>query len=113
MNGHVHDDLPALVAGELAPAAAAAVYAHLATCDRCRLDLAAAAFAAGELRSAARLPFADPAELPPLRRAPPGSAGEPAPSAPEEPAGAPAAPGRRAGPAAVVLAATDDGLDPA
>ena len=43
MNGHVHEELPALVAGELPPAAAAAVHAHLAACDRCRLDLAAKA----------------------------------------------------------------------
>ena len=39
MNGHVHDELPALLGGELSPAAAAAVHAHLAACDRCRLDL--------------------------------------------------------------------------
>ena len=58
MNGHVRDELPALLAGELAPSAAAVVRAHLATCDRCRLDLAAVAFAAGELRSTARVPFA-------------------------------------------------------
>ena len=76
MNGHVHDELPALLGGELPPAAAAAVHAHLAACDRCRLDLAAVAFVTGELRSTARLPFADPAELPPLRLAPPHDAGE-------------------------------------
>ena len=93
MNGHVHDELPALLGGELPPAAAAAVHAHLAGCDRCRLDLAAVELADGALRSTARLPFADPAELPPLAL----------------PAGA----GQRAGPAALVLAATDDGLDPA
>jgi anti-sigma factor RsiW len=93
MNGHVQDELAALVAGELSPSAAAAVHAHLATCDRCRVGLAAVAFATGELRSAARLPFADPAELPPLNL--------------------PAAEAERVGPAAVVLAATDDGLDPA
>jgi hypothetical protein len=104
MRGHVRDELPALLAGELPPALAAAVHAHLAECDRCRLDLAAVAFAAGELRSAARLPFADPGELPPLRLGPAG---------PERPAGAPVAARRRTGPAAVVLAATDDGQDPA
>jgi anti-sigma factor RsiW len=93
MNGHVQDELAALVAGELSPSAAAAVHAHLATCDRCRVGLAAVAFATGELRSAARLPFTDPAELPPLNL--------------------PAAEAERVGPAAVVLAATDDGLDPA
>ena len=93
MNGHVQDELPALLGGELSPEAAAAVHAHLAACDRCRQDLAAVSFAAGELRSAARLAFADPIELPPL----------------DLPAGA----GQRVGPAAVVLAATDDGLDPA
>ena len=93
MNGHVHDELPALLGGELPPAAAAAVHAHLAACDRCRLDLAAVAFVTGELRSTARLPFADPAELPPLEL--PAEAGQPV------------------GPAAVVVAATDDGLDPA
>ena len=93
MNGHVHDELPALLGGELPPAAAAAVHAHLAACDRCRLDLAAVAFVTGELRSTARLPFADPAELPPLEL--------------------PAEAGQLVGPAAVVVAATDDGLDPA
>ncbi|HYN16718.1 MAG TPA: zf-HC2 domain-containing protein [Actinomycetes bacterium] len=95
MNEHVQDELPALLGGELSPPAAAAVRAHLAACDRCRLDLATVAFASGELRSTARLPFADPSELPPLRLAPAEDAGE------------------RVGPAAVVLAATDDGLDPA
>jgi hypothetical protein len=112
MSGHVHDELPALLAGELRPSLADAVHAHLATCDRCRLDLAAVAFAAGELRSTSRVPFADPAELPPLRLEPEGAAaGRPGeqPAAVEEPA----APRRRLGPAAVVLAATDDGLDPA
>jgi Putative zinc-finger len=104
MNGHVHDELPALAAGELPPEEAAAVRAHLAGCDRCRLDLAAVGFAAGELRAAARLPFADPAELPPLRLDPP----------PDTLAGPlDLAAGPRVGPAAVVLAATDDGLDPA
>ena len=111
MSGHVHDELPALLGGELPPSVAAAVHAHLAGCDRCRLDLAAVAFAAGELRSAARLPFADPAELPPLlleasadaeRDGPAGAPGTLEPSA-----------GQRIGPAAVVVAATDDGLDPA
>jgi Putative zinc-finger len=90
MNGHVHEELPALLAGELPPSAAAAVHAHLAACDRCRLELAAVAFASGELRAAARVTFADPAELPPLQLDPP-----------------------RVGPSAVVVAATDDGLDPA
>jgi hypothetical protein len=112
MNAHVHDELPALLGGELSPSAAVAVHAHLAACDRCRADLAAVAFATGELRATARLPFADPAELPPLRLAPPaGNGQERPPDAPELdlPAGA----GQRAGPAALVLAATDDGLDPA
>jgi anti-sigma factor RsiW len=93
MNGHFQDELAALLAGELSPSAAAAVHAHLAACDRCRVDLAAVAFATGELRSVARLPFADPAELPPLDL--------------------PVGEDERVGPAAVVLAATDDGLDPA
>ena len=104
MSGHVQDELPALLSGELPPEAAAGVRAHLATCDRCRRDLAAITDVSGELRSTARLPFADPAELPPLRLA-------------ELEAGAaldlPAGAGHRVGPAAVVLAATDDGLDPA
>ena len=114
MNGHVHDELPALLAGELPPEAAAAVHAHLAACDRCRLELAAVAFAAGELRSTARLPFADPAELPPLRLTPPAAAGVERPSeVPGPPVELPAGAGQRVGPAAVVLAATDDGLDPA
>jgi anti-sigma factor RsiW len=111
MNGHVQDELPALLAGELPPAVAAAVHAHLAGCDRCRLELAAVGFAAGELRAAARLAFADPAELPPLRLEPPaGTDQEPAEAAGplDLPAGT-----QRVGPAAVVLAATDDGLDPA
>jgi putative zinc finger protein len=112
MNGHVNDELPALLAGELPPSLAAAVHAHLATCDRCRIELAAVAFAAGELRSTSRLLFADPAELPPLRLEGPAPAAR-APAAPQHPVGAPAATGRRHGPAAVVLAATDDGLDPA
>jgi hypothetical protein len=111
MKGHVHDELPALLGGELPPSVAAAVHAHLAGCDRCRLDLAAVAFAAGELRSAARLPFADPAELPPLLLEPGVDAER------DQPAGAPGAldlpAGQRVGPAAVVVAATDDGLDPA
>jgi putative zinc finger protein len=112
MNGHVQDELPALLGGELAPSAAAAVRAHLAACDRCRVDLAAVAFATGELRARARLPFADPADLPPLVLEPPAGAGERAPEA----AGRlelPAEAGQRVGPAAVVVAATDDGLDPA
>jgi hypothetical protein len=113
MNGHVHDELPALLAGELPPAAAAAVHAHLAGCDRCRLDLAAVAFAAGELRSTARLPFADPAELPPLRPAPPGEAGERRRGVDGPPLERPAGAGQLVGPAAVVVAVTDDGLDPA
>ena len=114
MNGHVQDELPALLGGELSPSAAAAVRAHLATCDRCRLELAAVAFAAGELRATARLPLADPAELPPLVLDPSAGAD---PERPPEVAGPPrdlpAGPGHRVGPAAVVLAATDDGLDPA
>jgi hypothetical protein len=114
MNGHVHDELPALLGGELPPSAAEAVRAHLAACDRCRLELAAVAFAAGELRSTARLPFADPADLPPLVLEPPAGAD---PERPSEVAGRPldlpAGAGQRVGPAAVVLAATDDGLDPA
>jgi hypothetical protein len=113
MNGHVHDELPALLNGELPPQAAAAVHAHLATCDLCRLELAAVSFAAGELRSAARLPFADPAELPPLRLGPPVGAGEERPAEAAGPLDLPAGGGQRVGPAAVVLAATDDGLDPA
>jgi hypothetical protein len=111
MNGHVHDELPALVAGELPPAAAGAVHAHLASCDRCRLDLAAVTLAATELRSAAAWPFADPAELPPLRLEPPAGPGEERPARVAGPLDLPA--GRRVGPAAVVLAATDDGVDPA
>jgi hypothetical protein len=111
MNGHVQDELPALLGDELSPSAAAAVRAHLAVCERCRAELAAVAFVTGELRSAARVPFADPAELPPLLLAPPVGADQELPDAPELdlPAGA----GRRVGPAALVLAATDDGLDPA
>jgi hypothetical protein len=114
MNGHVQDDLPALLAGELAPAAAAAVHAHLATCDRCRVDLAAVAFVVGELRSTARLPFADPAELPPLLlELLPTGLGPEAPERPQAAQDLPAGDGPQVGPAAVVLAATDDGLDPA
>jgi hypothetical protein len=114
MNGHVRDELPALLAGELAPSAAAVVRAHLATCDRCRLDLAAVAFAAGELRSTARVLFADPAELPPLllELLPAGLDAE-ASEGPEASRDLPAGAGLRVGPASVVLAATDDGLDPA
>ena len=113
MSGHVQDELPALLSGELSPAQAAAVHVHLAGCDRCRADLAAVAFATGELRATARLPFADPAELPPLLLAPPAGLDEERPGEELEltidlPAGA----GQRVGPAAVVLAATDDGLDP-
>jgi hypothetical protein len=114
MNGHVQDELPALLGGELPPTVAAAVHAHLAGCDRCRVELAAVAFAAGELRSAARLPFADPAELPPLVLEPPAVADqERAPEVAGPPVELPASAGHRVGPAAVVLAATDDGLDPA
>jgi hypothetical protein len=114
MNGHVQDDLAALLGGELPPSAAAAVRAHLAACDRCRLDLAAVAVATGELRATARLPFADPAELPPLVLEPAAVADEQ--RTPEDagaPLDLPAGAGQRVGPAAVVLAATDDGLDPA
>jgi hypothetical protein len=114
MNGHVQDELAALLGGELPPSAAAAVRAHLAACDRCRLELAAVAFAAGELRATARLPFADPAELPPLVLDPPAGAGLARP--PEvavPPLDLPASAGARVGPAAVVVAATDDGLNPA
>ena len=104
MNSHVDHELPALLGGELPPSVAAAVHAHLAGCDRCRVELAAVAFAAGELRSAARLPFADPSELPPLLlQAPADEVTGPL----DLPAG------QRIGPAAVVVAATDDGLDPA
>jgi hypothetical protein len=114
MNGHVQDELPALLGGELPPSAAAAVRAHLAACDRCRLELAAVAFAAGELRATARLPFADPAELPPLVLDPPaGAEVERPPEAAARPLDLPASSGPRVGPAAVVVAATDDGLDPA
>jgi hypothetical protein len=111
MNGHVQDELPALLSGELSPSRAAAVHAHLATCDRCRVDLAAVAFATGELRSTARLPFADPAELPPLLLAPPAGEEQPG-EEPERTLDLPVGAGQRVGPAAVVLAATDDGLDP-
>jgi putative zinc finger protein len=110
--GHVHDDLPALLTGELTPPVAAGVHAHLAVCDRCRLDLAAVAFAAGELRFAARLPLADPADLPPLLLEPQPAWQEPA-DGPRVASDLPAGAGRELGPAAVVLAATDDGLDPA
>jgi hypothetical protein len=114
MNGHVQDELPALLGGELPPSVAAAVRAHLAACDRCRLELAAVAFAAGELRATARLPFADPAELPPLVLGPPaGADAERPPEAAAPPLDLPASSGPRVGPAAVVVAATDDGLDPA
>jgi hypothetical protein len=114
MNGHVQDELPALLGGELSPSATAAVRAHLAACDRCRLDLVAVAVAAGELRATARLPFADPAELPPLVLEPPAVADGPRPAeATGPPVELPAGAGQRLGPAAVVLAATDDGLDPA
>jgi len=114
MNGHVQDELPALLGGELSPSAAAAVRAHLATCDRCRLELAAVAFAAGELRATARLPIADQAELPPLVLDPPAGADlERPPEAARPPLDLPAGAGHTVGPAAVVLAATDDGLDPA
>ena len=114
MNGHVQDELPALLGGELPPSAAAAVRAHLAACDRCRLELAAVAFAAGELRATARLPFADPAELPPLVLGPPaGAEVERPPEAAAPPLDLPASSSPRVGPAAVVVAATDDGLDPA
>jgi len=112
MNGHVHDELPALLAGELPPSLAAAVHAHLAGCDACRLDLAAVAFAAGELRATSRLPFADPAELPPLRPDPAADLAK-GPEGAGRTGEAPAGRDRRLGPAAVVLAATDDGLDPA
>jgi hypothetical protein len=110
---HVHDDLPALLAGELAPAAAAGVHAHLAVCDRCRQELAAVAFAAGELRSTARLPPADPAELPPLLLQPPPAWTARTADAPWTARELPASATRGVGPAAVVLGATDDGLDPA
>ena len=114
MNGHVQDELPALLGGELPPSVAAAVRAHLAACDRCRLELAAVAFAAGELRATARMPFADPAELPPLVLGPPaGADAERPPEAATPPLDLPASSGPRVGPAAVVVAATDDGLDPA
>jgi Putative zinc-finger len=114
MNGHVQDELPALLGGELPPSVAAAVRAHLAACDRCRLELAAVAFAAGELRATAGLPFADPAELPPLVLGPPaGADAERPPEAAAPPLDLPAPSGPRVGPAAVVVAATDDGLDPA
>ena len=84
MNGHVQDELPALASGELSPSAAAAVEAHLAVCDRCQAELAAVAFATGELRSAARVPFADPSELPPLLLTPQvGADQEQLPDAPE------------------------------
>ncbi len=112
MNGHFQDELAALLSGELSPAQAAAVHAHLAGCDRCRADLAAVAFATGELRATAGLPFADPAELPPLLLAPAGVGEEQPGEEPELTFDLPAGAGHRVGPAAVVLAATDDGLDP-
>jgi Putative zinc-finger len=96
---HPEGDLPALLAGELAPAEAAAVHAHLTGCDGCRRQLAEVAFAAGELRSAARLQLPDLSELPPLDLAAPARATHRV----EQPTG----------PASVVLAATDDGRDPA
>ena len=96
MNGHVQDELPALLSGELSPSAAAAVHAHLAVCDRCRAELAAVAFVTGELRSAARIPFADPSELPPLLLTPPvGADQEQLPDAPE--LDLPSAPARGSG----------------
>jgi putative zinc finger protein len=114
MNGHVQDELAALLGGDLSPSAAAVVRAHLAVCDRCRLDLAMVAAATGELRAIARLPFADPAELPPLVLEPPAVADEErAPEVAGPPVELPAGAGHRVGPAAVVLATTDDGLDPA
>jgi hypothetical protein len=113
MNGHVQDELAALLGGELPPSAAAAVRAHLAACDRCRLELAAVAFAAGELRATARLPFADPADLPPLVLGPPARAEVEGPGVAMPPLDLPTGAGARVGPAAVVVAATDDGLDPA
>ena len=114
MNGHVQDELTALLGGDLSPSAAAVVRAHLAVCDRCRLDLAMVAAATGELRAIARLPFADPAELPPLVLGPPaGADAERPPEAAAPPLELPAGAGDRVGPAAVVLATSDDGLDPA
>jgi hypothetical protein len=113
MNGHVQDELPALLGGELAPSAAAAVRAHLDACDRCRLALAAVVFAAGELRATGRLPFADPAELPPLVLEPPAANVERPRQDARPPVDLPAGAGQLFGPAAVVVAATDDGLDPA
>jgi hypothetical protein len=38
MNGHVDDEPPAPLGGE-PPSSEAAVHAHLAGCDRCRLGL--------------------------------------------------------------------------
>jgi anti-sigma factor RsiW len=67
---HPRDDLPGLLLGELAPAAAVAVDRHLAGCDPCRRDLAAVAVASSALRDASRLPFAAPADLPPPPPAP-------------------------------------------
>src|SRR5688500_14378699 len=101
MNGHVQDELPGLLSGELSPAQAAAVHVHLAGCDRCRADLAVVAFATGELRATARLPFADPAELPPLLLAPPAGVGqEPPGEEPELTIDLPAWAGQSGGPAA-------------
>jgi anti-sigma factor RsiW len=68
---HPRDDLPGLLLGELPPATALAVDRHLAGCDPCRRDLAAVAAASSALRDAARLPFAEAADLPP----PPPSGG--------------------------------------
>jgi hypothetical protein len=88
-------DLPGLLAGELDPARSDGLRALLGADDGARRELAELAWAANALRDTARYGFADPAELPPLRLAPAIAAG----------------PARIDGP--VVLAATDDGHDPA
>ncbi|HMA45755.1 MAG TPA: zf-HC2 domain-containing protein, partial [Frankiaceae bacterium] len=64
---HPLDDLPALLSGELPPARDAQVGEHLAGCDTCRRELAVVARMSSWLQDAARLPFAEPVELPPLR----------------------------------------------
>jgi Anti-sigma-K factor rskA/Putative zinc-finger len=61
---HPQDDLPGLLLGELPPATAVVVDRHLVGCDPCRRDLAAVASASSALRDAARLPFAEAADVP-------------------------------------------------
>ena len=100
---HPRDDLPGLVLGQLAPAAAAAVGRHLTGCDPCRRDLAAVAFASSALRDAAGLEF--PATGLPILPAP---AVAPPSGGTSQPASVPGARRRRGrrllGAAAVLLA---------